>query len=330
MSDPRYLEIVERALTRSRDVRSRQIEAFDNDVEAWRRALVRLASGDPAAVPAYQSSQDFFDRTILSPFAIAWQEADPMPGRWGMEQWDLRDAVLSGQTFGGCTYGRSPLEGADFRGAKLDETEWIGMQINRADFTGASLRGSRLLKADIGGASFRAADLRGSLFVRPTCAGNPADFSGANLSGAQFILSSGTSLKLTGANLSGASVSYPEPRHPADKLAFDRVVDEFVASADASQRGGINVVRREVVKSSRACFIATAACGDEEAEEVVALRMFREQRLRASALGNRLIRLYEWLSPPLARLLSRSERARWAVRVLLVRPLALTARALVR
>lgn len=71
-----------------------------------------------------------------------------------------------------------------------------------------------------------------------------------------------------------------------------------------------------------ACFIATAACGDPDAPEVVMLRAYRDHVLRRSAGGRLLVALYETCSPPLARGLARRPGWRRFVYHRLVRPLA--------
>lgn len=73
------------------------------------------------------------------------------------------------------------------------------------------------------------------------------------------------------------------------------------------------------------CFIATAACGTDQAEDVVRLREFRDAVLRRTKLGRAFVGIYETISPPIARLVARSERARWLVRSLVIHPLRVLA-----
>jgi hypothetical protein len=74
------------------------------------------------------------------------------------------------------------------------------------------------------------------------------------------------------------------------------------------------------------CFIATAAMDTEDHPDVVYLRSLRDERLRATPRGARvadlLNRVYYSFSPAVARYLDVHPRARKAVRVLVIRPLA--------
>lgn len=70
----------------------------------------------------------------------------------------------------------------------------------------------------------------------------------------------------------------------------------------------------------KSCFIATAACGTEHAEDVIRLRAYRDIVLRRTLLGRIFISMYECLSPPLARSIAHSTRRRLWVRRLIVYP----------
>ena len=59
-------------------------------------------------------------------------------------------------------------------------------------------------------------------------------------------------------------------------------------------------------KTADACFIATAAHGSINQNQVVVLRHFRDAFLKSSAPGKQLIAMYYQLSPPLAELISES------------------------
>ena len=77
---------------------------------------------------------------------------------------------------------------------------------------------------------------------------------------------------------------------------------------------------RSWVRASSSCFIATAAWGSAQAEDVVRLRAFRDAVLRQAVLGRTLINIYEAVSPPIARFVARSALLRGFVRWALIRP----------
>ena len=70
------------------------------------------------------------------------------------------------------------------------------------------------------------------------------------------------------------------------------------------------------------CFIATAAYGSELEPHVVAMRKFRDQYLKRTALGRAFIRFYYRHSPPVAAVIAEHEWLRFLVRMLLT-PLVL-------
>jgi hypothetical protein len=70
------------------------------------------------------------------------------------------------------------------------------------------------------------------------------------------------------------------------------------------------------------CFIATACYGSAFAPEVIALQRFRDQGLMRTAAGERLVRLYYRVSPPLAEWLKRHRWTCRLVRVVAIAPMA--------
>jgi hypothetical protein len=68
------------------------------------------------------------------------------------------------------------------------------------------------------------------------------------------------------------------------------------------------------------CFVVTAACGSEFAEEVILLRAFRDGFLARRVSGRAFIRAYNTCGPFLARIISRSNILRNLARTLLVKP----------
>ena len=87
---------------------------------------------------------------------------------------------------------------------------------------------------------------------------------------------------------------------------------------------GLIVLWISSVEVDYGCFIATACYGDEDAPEVRLLRLYRDQRLMKSMAGRFFVRFYYTLSPPLARLISRSESAKKAIRRFMLEPLVST------
>ncbi|HXZ29805.1 MAG TPA: CFI-box-CTERM domain-containing protein [Dehalococcoidia bacterium] len=69
------------------------------------------------------------------------------------------------------------------------------------------------------------------------------------------------------------------------------------------------------------CFIATAAYGTPSAQQIDALREFRDVVLLKSAAGSQFVALYYQLSPPVADFIARSDLSRTLVRKLLVDPI---------
>lgn len=79
------------------------------------------------------------------------------------------------------------------------------------------------------------------------------------------------------------------------------------------------------IKISR-CFIATAAFGTPMAAELCILRFYRDTVLLKNSLGRLLVRTYYMVSPPIARVVARSEALRWVVRQVLKPVIALIKR----
>jgi hypothetical protein len=83
--------------------------------------------------------------------------------------------------------------------------------------------------------------------------------------------------------------------------------------------GGVES-RKGEQEGKKGCFVATAVYGSPMVEEVVALRRFRDNVLQASCLGRTFVRAYYWLSPPLARVVSRNQSLRKALRGVVMKP----------
>ena len=70
------------------------------------------------------------------------------------------------------------------------------------------------------------------------------------------------------------------------------------------------------------CFVATAACGDPFAPEVIALSAYRDEVLLQNRIGRLFVRIYYAVSPPIAAVIARSRALRCVVMATLVQPAA--------
>jgi len=238
------------------------------------------------------------------------------------ERLDLSGADFTGALFTGDT--ATPLDYADFRGAKLDRTRWLNLRIRGGDFTGASLRGASTLLFSCFGCVFREADLSGAKLLAIGTDAMPTDFSGANLSGAELQVFGPENLTVTGANTAGMTVKlFGQGSLTGDRAKDRELLDQFLSQFSEEQKAGIKV-------GEGGCFVATAACGTPDAAEVRILRRFRDEVLRRRAAGRLFIACYLILSPPAARWIARSESRRDRALLWLVRPAARLAASVLR
>jgi hypothetical protein len=70
------------------------------------------------------------------------------------------------------------------------------------------------------------------------------------------------------------------------------------------------------------CFVATAACGDASAPEVITLSAFRDDVLLQGRIGRLIVRFYYAASPPIAAVIARSSALRYVAMAMLVQPAA--------
>src|SRR5262245_40489778 len=106
------------------------------------------------------------------------------------------------------------------------------------------------------------------------------------------------------------------------KEAVDRWHQEQLKQKPWASAGANKDVKQNPgAKKGGGCFIATAACGDYNAPEVIYLSAFRDESLSKSALGRSFIRAYYAVSPRFATVIEGSDFLRLAVRKFFLRPL---------
>ncbi|MFB3818949.1 MAG: CFI-box-CTERM domain-containing protein [Candidatus Methylomirabilales bacterium] len=96
--------------------------------------------------------------------------------------------------------------------------------------------------------------------------------------------------------------------HLSFSYTFASPTDNSVGVVAAEEGGG----------DSGLCFIASAVFGSYQAPEVWALREFRYHYLMTNAVGRAFVRLYETVSPPIARFLGQHEWLKTIVRLALM------------
>jgi hypothetical protein len=117
-------------------------------------------------------------------------------------------------------------------------------------------------------------------------------------------------------------------------LPFSQIYPDIIKKADAFSRSAKNpqVMRQflKMVKARRGpCFIADAAfANNPQAVELLLLRRYRDEVLRKTPVGRRLIYSYYRLSPPLARWIGRSQFKSAITRWSLTKITALTKKSL--
>jgi hypothetical protein len=74
-------------------------------------------------------------------------------------------------------------------------------------------------------------------------------------------------------------------------------------------------------KKNGSCFIATACYGDYDAAEVLILRKYRDEILLKTIIGRTIVWFYYLLSPPIARLIEKSDYLRYIIQKYLLNPI---------
>ncbi len=242
---------------------------------------------------------------------------------------DLSGADLRGRMF----LGGRIWQGANFRHAQLDDSQWTFSHVEKADFTGASLQKVYALSLCCDGTNFQEADFFRSV-LHLYAEKEPVDLSRAQLSGVTLFLSYSTRYILQDTLMDACSV-----KSNSINLRTREAYDLFYGALSAEQKSQISmgISEQDLAKSdelaaacqadagkqkSGGCFIATACCGSPTHPLVRDLRQFRDEVLVARAAGQVLAAAYARVSPPVANWIGEREWARNLVRHSVVRPLA--------
>ena len=243
--------------------------------------------------------------------------------RWSEIEWrkwrnrlseplDVSGADFSGLSFLGIDFSSARMAGVNFAGSIFYQCSFRLADLDGANFAnvettfrgpGLLFDGAKLARASFSGAAIFAASFKGANLVR-------ANFSGATLEG-PFV---DARTDFTGAIFTGCAVK-----------KFD---DGSGGDLVKSFRRRLSEEQRKQLKAG--CFVATAACGDANAWEVLALREFRERVLAPNAIGRLFVEAYYLFSPPFASFISRWPLVRIATRTVLIRPLARSAHRLMQ
>jgi hypothetical protein len=98
----------------------------------------------------------------------------------------------------------------------------------------------------------------------------------------------------------------------------------LLARTIADEQGSV------IGQAETTCFVATAACGDPLAPEILYLRCFRDQRLKSTSIGRRFIVWYNHWGPSAARIIKHRPMLRQIVRWTVIRPLSVLAHFYIR
>lgn len=98
--------------------------------------------------------------------------------------------------------------------------------------------------------------------------------------------------------------------------------ERFVREAKNTDNAREFLIKLREATGQSGCFIATAAFGSYEQENVVVLRQFRDQVLEKTLVGKNLIRFYYAVSPGIAKRIAKSPSAKKLTRSM-IRPIAM-------
>ena len=114
---------------------------------------------------------------------------------------------------------------------------------------------------------------------------------------------------------------------PGDEKALEYVRNVAASAAQSACTMVVivdlpaNQINIHILKKGM-CFVATAACGDPFAPEVIALSAFRDEVLLQNRIGRLFVSLYYAVSPPIAAVIARSRALRSVAMAILVQPAA--------
>lgn len=127
----------------------------------------------------------------------------------------------------------------------------------------------------------------------------------------------------------GVYLSVCDNKGKIDKQNKQKAIENFERAMElygADSPKGIECAKRLVMvkamgEAGGGCFIASAAYGSSLTPEVMAFRRFRDEVLLPSKLGTAFVKLYYFLSPPLALWIARTPFLKVAVRHILLEPI---------
>lgn len=100
-----------------------------------------------------------------------------------------------------------------------------------------------------------------------------------------------------------------------------KVVDDLGVDNDLGMSSAKKIEDLKEKKEKSGCFIATAITGSELSNEVILLKDFRDTFLKNYNLGRLFIKLYYYISPPIARFININNNLQIILRNILIKPI---------